>query len=65
MTVSTDLAVTFTSMASDIEIRVIDPAPGAEAALDRAVAAIDAIATHLTRFDPESALSNANRAPDA
>jgi len=65
MTVSTDLAVTFTSMASDIEIRVVDPAPGAEEAVDRAVAEIDAIATHLTRFDPESALSKANRAPDA
>jgi thiamine biosynthesis lipoprotein len=65
MTVSTDLAVTFTSMASDIEIRVVDPAPGAEEAVNRAVAAIGAIATHLTRFDPESALSKANRAPDA
>ena len=52
-------------MASDIEIRVVDPAPGAEEAVDRAVAAIGAIATHLTRFDPESALSKANRAPDA
>ena len=65
MTVSTDLAVTFTSMASDIEIRVVDPARGAQEAVDRAVAEIDAIATHLTRFDPESALSKANRAPDA
>ena len=65
MTVSTALAVTFTSMASDIEIRVVDPAPGAQEALDRAVAEIDAIATHLTRFDPESALSRANRAPGA
>jgi thiamine biosynthesis lipoprotein len=65
MTVSTDLAVTFTSMASDIEIRVVDPAPGAQEAVDRGVAEIDAIATHLTRFDPESALSKANRAPDA
>jgi len=65
MTVSTDLAVTFTSMASDIEIRVVDPARGAQEAVDCAVAEIDAIATHLTRFDPESALSKANRAPDA
>jgi thiamine biosynthesis lipoprotein len=65
MTVSTDLAVTFTSMASDIEIRVVDPARGAQEAVDRAMAEIDAIATHLTRFDPESALSKANRAPDA
>ena len=65
MTVSTDLAVTFTSMASDIKIRVVDPARGAREAVDRAVAEIDAIATHLTRFDPESALSKANRAPDA
>lgn len=65
MTVSTDLAVTFTSMASDIEIRVVDPAPDAQEAVGRAVAAIGEIATHLTRFDPESALSKANRAPDA
>jgi thiamine biosynthesis lipoprotein len=64
MTVSTELAVRFTSMASDIEIRVVDPAPGAEEAVDRAVAAIGEIATHLTRFDPESALSRANKAPD-
>jgi thiamine biosynthesis lipoprotein len=63
MTVSTELAVTFTSMASDIEIRVVDPAPDAQEAVGRAVAAIGAIATHLTRFDPESALSKANRAP--
>jgi thiamine biosynthesis lipoprotein len=62
MTVSTDLAVTFTSMASDIEIRVLDPAPGAQEAVGRAVAAIVAVATHLTRFDPDSALSKANRA---
>jgi FAD:protein FMN transferase len=65
MTVSTELAVTFTSMASDIEIRVVDPVPDAQRAVDRAVAAIGAIATHLTRFDPESALSKANRAPGA
>lgn len=61
----TELAVRFTSMASDIEIRVVDPAPDAQAAVDRAVAAIGEIATHLTRFDPQSALSRANRAPDA
>ncbi len=60
-----DLAVTFTSMAADIEIRVVDPAPGAEAAIERAVAEIGAVATHLTRFDPESALSRANRTPNA
>lgn len=65
MTVSTDLGVTFTSMAADIEIRVVDPAPGAQAAIERAVAEIGAIATHLTRFDPDSALSRANRAPSA
>lgn len=63
MTVSADLAVTFTSMASDIELRVVDPAPGAEEAVERAVAAIGDVATHLTRFDSESALSLANRAP--
>ncbi len=61
---STDLAVTFTSMASDIEIRVIDPVPDAEEAVARAVAAIGDVATHLTRFDPSSALATVNRAPD-
>jgi thiamine biosynthesis lipoprotein len=65
VTVSADLAVTFRSMAADIEIRVVDPAPGAEAAIERAVAEIGAVATHLTRFDPESALSRANRTPGA
>ncbi len=65
MTVSTELAVSFESMASAIEIRVVDPAPGADEAVERAVAAIGAVATHLTRFDPDSALSRINRAPDA
>lgn len=52
-------------MASDIEIRVVDPGPEAPLAVERAVAAISEVATHLTRFDPQSALSRANLAPDA
>jgi len=58
-----DLAVAFRSMASDVELRVVDPGPGAPAALERASTAIRAVATHLTRFDETSALSRANRDP--
>lgn len=59
------LTSTFRSMASDIELRVVDPRPGADAAIERAVARIDAVARHLTRFDAGSALSRANASPAA
>jgi len=60
-----ELTVTFRSMASDVELRVVGPRPGAVAALERAATAIRAVATHLTRFEPSSALSRANAAPSA
>lgn len=65
VTATRELTRTFRSMASDIELRVVAPRPGADEALDRAVAAISAVATHLTRFEESSALSRANRAPQA
>ena len=65
VTATRELTRTFRSMASDIELRVVDPRPGADEALDRAVEAIRAVATHLTRFEETSALSRANRAPQA
>jgi len=58
-----ELTVTFRSMASDVELRVVGPRPGALAALERAAAAIRGVATHLTRFEPSSALSRANASP--
>ncbi len=57
-------STTFESMASDIEIRIVDPVPDVEAQVAAAVAEITSMATHLTRFDPTSALSRLNRAPD-
>ena len=59
------LTSTFRSMASDIELRVVDPGPGADRAIERAVARIEAVARHLTRFDAGSALSRANASPAA
>lgn len=68
MTVSAaprELTATFRSMASDVELRVVDPRPGAERALAAARDRIEAIARHLTRFEASSALSRANAAPGA
>lgn len=59
------LRVRFRSMASDVELRVLRPGPGAEVALERAGERIRAAARHLTRFDETSALSRANAAPEA
>jgi thiamine biosynthesis lipoprotein len=56
-----ELTSTFRSMASDIELRVVDPGPDAGEAIERATARIRAVARHLTRFDAQSALSRANR----
>ena len=55
----------FRSMASDVELRVVDPGAEAEPALDRAAAAIRTVARHLTRFEPASALSRANAKPSS
>lgn len=59
------LTSTFRSMASDVELRVVDPAAEAEGALERAATAIRTVATHLTRFEPTSALSQANARPSS
>lgn len=68
MTVTTgarELSATFRSMASDVEVRVVDPGPEAAAAVEGACTAIRSVATHLTRFEATSALSRANAAPDS
>ncbi len=62
---SRELTTAFRSMASDVELRVVDPGPDAESALERAATAIRTVATHLTRFEPASALSRANAKPSA
>lgn len=64
MTVAYGVELSFVSMGSDVTIRVVDPAPEAEAATTRAREAIEEVARHLTRFDPHSALSLANAEPD-
>ncbi|MEZ0448852.1 FAD:protein FMN transferase [Cellulomonas sp. ICMP 17802] len=51
-------------MASPVELRVVDPGPEAEACLDRAEEEIRTVELHCSRFDPTSALSEANAAPD-
>ena len=59
------LSRTFRSMASEVELRVLDPYPHAAASLERAEKAVREVARHCTRFDPTSALSRANAAPDS
>ncbi|HWS57345.1 MAG TPA: FAD:protein FMN transferase [Actinotalea sp.] len=56
---------TFRSMASQVRLSVVRPGPGAERQLDRAEAAIRGVERQCSRFDPTSALSRANAAPDA
>lgn len=53
----------FTSMASPVTLAVVDPEPGATAALDRAEAVVREVARTCTRFEA-SALTRANAAPD-
>lgn len=50
-------------MASPVTLALVDPGPGAAAALDRAEAVIREVAGTCTRFEP-SALTRANAAPD-
>lgn len=64
-TAADQLTATFRSMASDIRVSVVAPGPRAAAAVDAACAAIRAVAVHLTRFDPASALSRANARPSS
>ena len=55
---------TFRAMASAIALTVVDPGPSAASALGRAEAAIREVEATCSRFDPASALSRANAAPD-
>ncbi|MGN8244169.1 FAD:protein FMN transferase [Cellulomonas soli] len=56
---------TFSSMASTVRLRVVQPTPTAGVQLDQAERVVQAVATHCTRYEPTSALSRANLAPDA
>jgi len=55
----------FRSMASPVQLRVVRPGSDAERHLDRAEDIIRSVERHCSRFDPASALSQANAAPDA
>lgn len=59
------LARSFRAMASPVELRVLDPHPHAAARLERAELVVREVERHCSRFDPTSALSRANAAPDA
>lgn len=54
---------TFRAMASVVRLQVVDPAPGAESALDAAEAVFREVERTCSRFDAASALSRANAAP--
>jgi thiamine biosynthesis lipoprotein len=62
VTVGPDLQHTFRSMASDVRFWVVRPGAGAEAAVQRAQATVEAVARTCTRFDPTSELMRANAA---
>lgn len=57
------LTRTFRSMASDVTVWVVEPGPGAEAAVSRAVEVFARVERACTRFDPESPLMRANASP--
>lgn len=57
-----ELTHVFTSMASTITFRIVNPVAEADAAITRAQAAVEQIARDCTRFDPSSALMRANAA---
>ncbi len=59
------LSSSFRAMASPVELRVVEPGPGADTCLERAEEEIRAVELHCSRFDPTSALSRANAAPDS
>lgn len=59
------LSRSFRAMASPVELRVVDPHPHAATCLERAELVVLEVARHCSRFDPTSALSRANAAPDA
>jgi thiamine biosynthesis lipoprotein len=56
----TDLNVTFRAMATDVHVRVVDPRPDADAAVEKAVDVFHRVEAGCTRFDPESPLMIAN-----
>lgn len=60
-----ELAHNFTSMASGITIRIIEPTSDARAAVMDAVQVIEDVAATCTRFDPSSPLMRVNAQPEA
>lgn len=60
--VTDDLRVSFRSMASEIRFWVVDPGPDAEARAAAAREVVERVAASCTRFDPQSALMQANAA---
>jgi FAD:protein FMN transferase len=52
------------AMASTVTCTVVEPGPGAHAALTRAELVVRQVERTCSRFDPSSALSRANAAPD-
>ena len=61
--VDNDLRRTFRSMATDVTLRVVHPAPDAADALVRAQEVVERVAATCTRFDPASPLMRANADP--
>ncbi len=61
--VSPELVHKFTSMASSVTIRIVEPDDDALAAIRAAVSIIEDVAAACTRFDPTSPLMRANAAP--
>lgn len=59
-----EISTTFTAMASDVTLRIVEPTDGAVAALAAARRVIEDVAASCTRFDPTSPLMRANAAPD-
>jgi len=57
---ATDVSVTFRSMASDVRLWVVGARPGAQESIDEARAVVERVASTCTRFDPTSALMQAN-----
>ena len=55
---------TFKAMASPITLSVVGPGPRAAASLERAEQVVREVERTCSRFDPSSALSRANAAPD-
>lgn len=60
---SNEVVETFTSMASTVTIRIVQPNTSANEAISRARAVIEDVAAACTRFDATSPLMRANAAP--